>query len=130
MKKLLLLLVCAGAFMFGGHVVLNASDSAQEEEEYYDEDEFGPEALIIWESPVRGVVFSHKTHTYEMGLSCEDCHDEIFEMEAGYAETEDDFNMEAMYEGNIAAPAMTVIWPLPPTPDAPPAISACAALPV
>ena len=79
--------------------MLNASDSAQEEEEYYDEDEFGPEALIIWESPVRGVVFSHKTHTYEMGLSCEDCHDEIFEMEAGYAETEDDFNMEAMYEG-------------------------------
>lgn len=74
------------------------SGIAQEKEEY-DEDLYGPEELIIWEKPVPGVVFSHKRHTMENGLDCFDCHDDLFEMEAGAAAEQENFTMAAIYEG-------------------------------
>ena len=77
-------------------VFLVAADTDEPE---YDEDLYGPEEMIIWEKPVRGVIFSHKSHTMDFGLDCDECHDEIFEMAAGAAEEYDDFTMEAMYEG-------------------------------
>lgn len=77
-------------------VLLIATESEKEE---YDEDLYGPEEMIIWERPVRGVIFSHKAHTMEAGLDCDECHDEIFEMAAGAAEEYGDFTMKAMYEG-------------------------------
>lgn len=73
--------------------------AADNDENEYDEDLYGPEAPVIWEKPVRGVIFSHKRHTMEFGLDCDECHDELFEMEAGAAEEYEDFNMEAMYDG-------------------------------
>lgn len=73
--------------------------AADNDESEYDEDLYGPEAPVIWEKPVRGVIFSHKRHTMEFGLDCDECHDEVFEMFAGAAEEYDDFNMEAMYDG-------------------------------
>jgi len=62
------------------------------------EDEY-PEEPIIFTKPVKAVVFDHKKHVEDAGLSCEDCHDEIFEMAAGTAEENEDFNMKALYEG-------------------------------
>jgi len=48
---------------------------------------------------VKGVIFTHKTHTMDMGLSCDACHDELFEMMAGAAEEKADFTMESLYAG-------------------------------
>ncbi|THB75604.1 MAG: hypothetical protein D6B25_11765 [Desulfobulbaceae bacterium] len=82
------------------YALLSASDKEAAEQEPYDEDTYGPEAPIIWDKPVRGVVFYHKTHTMDAELDCESCHDDLFEMEAGVAQENDDFNMESLYEGN------------------------------
>ena len=69
------------------------------EEEEYDEDTYGPADPIVWTKPVKAVIFTHKLHTMEMGLECDSCHDEIFEMAAGTAEENDDFTMESLYKG-------------------------------
>jgi len=69
------------------------------EEEEYDEDTYGPADPIVWTKPVKAVIFTHKLHTMEMGLECDSCHDEIFEMAAGTAEENDDFTMESLYNG-------------------------------
>lgn len=72
---------------------------ANGEEEEYDEDAYGPADPIVWTKPVKAVIFTHKLHTMEMGLECDSCHDEIFEMAAGTAEENDDFTMESLYNG-------------------------------
>ena len=92
-KTLTLTLLC----LLMTAIYLVAAEKEQEEE--YDEDLYGPEALVIWEKPVEGVVFSHKRHTYQAGLDCGDCHDDLFEMMAGAAEEAEDFTMEAIYDG-------------------------------
>ena len=46
--------------------------------EEYDEDTYGPEAPVVFEVPVQGVTFSHKTHTMDAGLECDSCHDDLF----------------------------------------------------
>lgn len=78
--------------------LLFASGSVAVEEEY-DEDTYGPEAPVVWVKPVRSVVFYHKVHTMGAELDCDSCHDDLFEMEAGAAEENDDFTMETMYQG-------------------------------
>ena len=96
MKKILLLLLPVALLVSGA--LLSASDEVLVVEEY-DEDTYGPLAPIVWQKPVKGVVFYHKTHTMDAGLDCDSCHDDIFVMEAGAAEENDDFNMATMYEG-------------------------------
>lgn len=54
---------------------------------------------IHFQKPVIGVLFSHKAHVEDAGLDCESCHDDLFEMEAGVAEEQPDFNMLALSEG-------------------------------
>lgn len=73
--------------------------SGNEAVEEYDEDTYGPEAPIVWEKPVKSVVFEHKVHTMGAELDCDSCHDELFEMEAGVAEENDDFTMQTLYDG-------------------------------
>lgn len=96
MKKLLPLFVL-GVFVLAG-MMLHASEVKVDESDY-DEDEYGPLAPIIWEKPVKTVIFQHKTHTMGAGLDCDSCHDELFEMEAGAAEENEDFTMESLYQG-------------------------------
>lgn len=96
MKKILFLLVGA-VFLFSGALYSVGGDTASDEE--YDEDTYGPQAPIIWNSPVKTVVFEHKVHTMGAELECDSCHDDIFEMEAGAAEEKDDFTMETLYAG-------------------------------
>ena len=92
MKKVFsLLLLALMLFFVAGQV------SAEEQ---YDEETYGPADPIVWEKPVKAVVFEHKRHTLEAGLECDSCHDSgLFEMEAGNAEQKDDFTMKSLYAG-------------------------------
>lgn len=96
MKKILLLMVL-GVFLLST-ALLSASGDVQVEEEY-DEDTYGPQDPIIWVKPVKAVIFDHKIHTMDAGLDCDSCHDDLFEMEAGVAEENEDFTMATLYEG-------------------------------
>ena len=96
MKKILLLMVL-GAFLLST-ALLSASGDVQNEEEY-DEDTYGPKDPIVWVKPVRSVVFDHKVHTMDGGMDCDSCHDDLFEMEAGAAEENEDFTMATLYDG-------------------------------
>ena len=99
MTKILTLTVCAWCFLAG--TFLMAGDAGKDTKaEPYDEDTYGPEAPILWEKPVKTVIFQHKTHTMDAGLGCDDCHDDHFEMENGGAEKKDDFTMASLYKGN------------------------------
>jgi len=97
MKKILLLMVLGGFLLTGA--ILSAEEKKAADSEY-DEDTYGPEAPIVWTKPVESVVFQHKTHTMDAGLDCDSCHDDIFVMEAGAAQENDDFTMASLYEGN------------------------------
>jgi len=66
--------------------------------EEYDEEAYGPEKTIEWNKPIKAT-FDHKTHTMDIGLECSECHDELFEMEAGAAEGNENFTMKAMAAG-------------------------------
>lgn len=57
-----------------------------------------PEAPIVYDKPVRGVIFSHQVHV-EKGLSCEMCHNRLFEMQAKKAQENSNFVMESLYQG-------------------------------
>ncbi|PIE74077.1 MAG: hypothetical protein CSA20_00055 [Deltaproteobacteria bacterium] len=96
MKKQVLLLITLGLVLFS-FVAVCATETGSEEE--YDEEEYGPEDPIVWTKPVEAVIFNHSTHTVDVGLSCDDCHDDLFEMEAGVAEENDDFTMATLYDG-------------------------------
>ncbi len=53
---------------------------------------------VIFTRPIKAVIFSHERHV-NMGLSCDDCHEGLFEMAAGTAEESGDFTMKSLYEG-------------------------------
>ncbi len=97
MKKILMVLVLGGCLLSGAWLI--AGDDKKAAAKAYDEDAYGPEAPIVWVKPVKTVVFEHKTHTMDAGLSCDSCHDDLFEMENGAAEKKDDFTMAALYKG-------------------------------
>ncbi len=63
------------------------------------EDEGEDGGVVIFTRPVKAVVFDHKVHVEDQGLECDSCHDDPFEMAAGTAEENEDFNMEALYQG-------------------------------
>ena len=79
-------------------VCLFAADEKKAAEPY-DEDTYGPEALIIWDKPVKGVVFDHKIHTQKNELACDSCHDELFSQEAGAVQEKKDFTMATLEAG-------------------------------
>ncbi len=54
---------------------------------------------ILYTRPLKAVLFSHRAHVEEIGLSCEACHDGIFEMSALSVQEKGDFTMESLYEG-------------------------------
>ncbi|NOX79619.1 MAG: cytochrome c3 family protein [Deltaproteobacteria bacterium] len=84
---------CVG-LLFAAVRVTNAADKKP-----YDEDTYGPEKLIVFHTPVPKVTFSHKIHTKDAGLGCDDCHDGIFPMETGTVDQKADFNMKSFAEG-------------------------------
>lgn len=96
MKKILLLIV-GGLFLLSGALVMASGDAKVDDD--YDEDTFGPKEPIVWLKPVKAVEFNHKTHTMGAELDCDSCHDDLFEMEAGAAEENEDFTMATLYDG-------------------------------
>lgn len=54
---------------------------------------------ILYTKPVKSVLFTHKSHGAEQGLSCIRCHNGLFEMEALKVQERKDFNMESFYRG-------------------------------
>jgi c(7)-type cytochrome triheme protein len=54
---------------------------------------------ILYTESVKAVLFSHKKHVDVKHLSCDKCHNGLFEMEALRAEEKNDFNMESLYQG-------------------------------
>ena len=56
--------------------------------------------LIVFNKPVKGVIFDHKIHVDEMDFTCGDCHSDLFKMHIGAAEQNPaEFVMEALYKG-------------------------------
>ena len=55
---------------------------------------------IIYTKPLKAVIFSHKAHTEDLGLQCDWCHEETFEMEALHMQESADFNMESLCNEN------------------------------
>ncbi len=54
---------------------------------------------IVFEKP-KAVIFDHTKHTIDFGLECNECHNELFKMEIGDAESQpEQFTMEALYAG-------------------------------
>ncbi len=54
---------------------------------------------ILYDQPVKSVAFSHADHVEKNGLGCADCHDGMFAMQARAAQSNDDFTMASLYEG-------------------------------
>ena len=56
--------------------------------------------LIVFNKPVKGVIFDHKIHVDEMDFTCGDCHSDLFKMHIGDAEKKPtEFVMDALYKG-------------------------------
>ena len=89
MKRMaLLLLASLLVSSFYGSLVAYAED---------DEDHGGD---IIYTKPLKAVIFSHKAHTEDIGLECDWCHEETFEMEALYMQENTDFTMDSLCNEN------------------------------
>lgn len=90
MKKdliiVVLVIVCAAVLASPLHLV--ASD---------DDDSHGGD--IMYTVPLKAVLFSHTSHVGAAELECDTCHDDIFDMESLLVQENDDFTMEALYEG-------------------------------
>ncbi|HLE42009.1 MAG TPA: cytochrome c3 family protein [Nitrospirota bacterium] len=54
---------------------------------------------IYYSKPLKSVLFSHRLHVDEKGLSCDMCHTKLFEMQALAAQGRSDFNMNSLYKG-------------------------------
>jgi c(7)-type cytochrome triheme protein len=50
---------------------------------------FPPTEKIVFTKPVQSVVFEHKIHVGKAGLSCGDCHKEVFAMKQGTVESQE-----------------------------------------
>lgn len=54
---------------------------------------------IVYSKPVKGVLFSHKSHVEQKELSCDLCHARFFDMEALKVQEKSDFTMESFAQG-------------------------------
>jgi c(7)-type cytochrome triheme protein len=54
---------------------------------------------ILYTKPVKSVLFSHKVHVEQKGLTCDMCHAGNFEMKALKVQGSPDFTMEALAQG-------------------------------
>ncbi|PLX94913.1 MAG: hypothetical protein C0619_02000 [Desulfuromonas sp.] len=52
---------------------------------------------MLYTEPVKSVIFSHEIHAD--GFGCESCHTGLFKMEALAAQKNENFVMEALYQG-------------------------------
>jgi len=96
-----LLLVC-GLLVISPLLIIASSDGAKDGAQAggeWDEEKFGPQERIHLVGEAESTYFDHASHTVDLGLECESCHDDLFEQEAGAAEANGDFNMKSFNEG-------------------------------
>ena len=87
MALLLLASLLVASFLFGSLAAF-----AEDEEEHGGD--------IIYTKPLKAVIFSHKAHTEDIGLECDWCHEETFEMEALHMQENTDFTMDSLCNEN------------------------------
>jgi c(7)-type cytochrome triheme protein len=58
-----------------------------------------PPQTIVFEQPVKTVVFDHSKHTEVFGIACSRCHENLFKMKKGESEKLPDFKMDSIYQG-------------------------------
>lgn len=90
--KQLFSIMAAGVFLLALVQTINAKEANAD-------GNYGPTYPIIMTKPVKAVVFRHKIHTQDAGLSCDSCHPDIFQMAAGADEQNKDFTMKSIYKG-------------------------------
>ncbi len=89
------ILFAVGITFFAGSVLPAVNSVASDD---YDVKAFGPKRAIVWKKPVE-VRFEHRTHTDELGLSCDSCHGELFAMQRGVAPKTGKFTMASLDKG-------------------------------
>ena len=77
MNKMLVNALCVTVFT-GSCLFINQASATEKS----DAEKYGPKSPIVMEHPVN-VVFDHRIHTDQTGLSCGACHDGIFAMQRG-----------------------------------------------
>jgi len=90
MKRMALLLLASLlvlSFLYGSVVAF-----AEDKEEHGGD--------IIYTKPLKAVIFSHKAHVEDIGLACDWCHEETFEMEALHMQENTDFTMDSLCNEN------------------------------
>jgi c(7)-type cytochrome triheme protein len=58
-----------------------------------------PPKTVVFEQPVKSVVFEHSRHVDQFSLPCSSCHERLFKMKIGESVKQPDFTMAAMYQG-------------------------------
>lgn len=87
-----IVLVLALALLLAPLAWLPGGTGQADAQEGYGED-------IIFTKPVKGVLFSHKTHVEDSGMSCNLCHDKLFQMSALTAQESPDFTHKSFKAG-------------------------------
>lgn len=88
MKKLLILLLIA----FAATIVMTGNQTMASEEIFHGGD-------VLYTEPVKAVLFSHKSHVEDLRMSCDFCHNAIFEMASLTVQEKGDFTMQSLYDG-------------------------------
>ena len=65
---------------------------------------------VVYTKPVKAVIFSHKAHVEDMGMSCEMCHPDLFVMSNLAAQENDDFTMQSLYDGKYCGSCHNGSW--------------------
>ncbi|MCK4911834.1 MAG: hypothetical protein KAR83_09330 [Thermodesulfovibrionales bacterium] len=65
---------------------------------------------VVYTEPLKAVIFSHKAHVEDMGMSCEMCHPDLFMMSNLAAQENDDFTMQSLYDGKYCGACHNGSW--------------------
>ena len=65
---------------------------------------------VVYTQPVKAVIFSHKAHVEDLGMSCEMCHPDLFMMSNLSAQQNDDFTMQSLYNGKYCGACHNGSW--------------------
>ena len=96
-KTILMVLTALAVTMICGVAMLAAEDSVGGGE-------------ILYTEPLMSVIFSHKAHVEDIGMSCDTCHDGIFQYASGSALAEGDFTMKSLYDGKYCGACHNGSW--------------------
>ena len=65
---------------------------------------------VVYTKPVMSVIFSHKAHVEDMGMGCDMCHPDLFDMSNLAVQEKDDFTMQSLYDGKYCGMCHNGDW--------------------